>query len=121
MRRLFAATALSLAALALVVPETSAHPLGNFTINHYNGIRVSGESVVIDHVTDFAEIPTFTERHAMDADGDGAISTAESADYQTAACNSLAWTYYQAVKIFGSVAAVKQSDLDRAAALMPAA
>ncbi|WP_433367320.1 phospholipase [Actinoplanes sp. CA-142083] len=38
-----------------------------------------------------------------------------------AACNSLAWTYYQAVKIFGSVAAVKQSDLDRAAALLPAA
>ena len=53
---------------------------------------MSGESVVIDHVTDFAEIPTFTERHAMDADGDGAISTAESADYQLAACNSLAST-----------------------------
>ncbi|MEU5723353.1 phospholipase [Micromonospora sp. NPDC047738] len=31
------------------------------------------------------------------------------------ACTSLAWTYYQAVKNFGSVAAVKQADLDRAA------
>ncbi|TCB99147.1 phospholipase [Micromonospora zingiberis] len=31
------------------------------------------------------------------------------------ACYSLAWTYYQAVAIFGSVAAVQQSDLDRAA------
>ncbi|WP_027341788.1 phospholipase [Hamadaea tsunoensis] len=33
------------------------------------------------------------------------------------ACSSLAWTYYQAVKAFGSLAAVKQSDLDKAAAL----
>ncbi|WP_432900836.1 phospholipase [Micromonospora matsumotoense] len=31
------------------------------------------------------------------------------------ACTSLAWTYYQAVSIFGSVAAVSQADLDRAA------
>lgn len=35
------------------------------------------------------------------------------------ACNSLAWTYYQAVKAFGS-AAVTAADLDRAAALLPA-
>ncbi|MEU4478418.1 phospholipase [Micromonospora sp. NPDC023966] len=31
------------------------------------------------------------------------------------ACYSLAWTYYQAVSVFGSVAAVQQADLDRAA------
>ncbi|MEH0983732.1 phospholipase [Micromonospora sp. CPCC 205556] len=31
------------------------------------------------------------------------------------ACYSLAWTYYEAVSIFGSTAAVQQSDLDRAA------
>jgi hypothetical protein len=29
------------------------------------------------------------------------------------ACYSLAWTYYQAVRIFGSVASVSPSDLDR--------
>lgn len=34
------------------------------------------------------------------------------------ACNSLAWTYYQAVKNFGSVAAVKQADIDRAARML---
>jgi hypothetical protein len=34
------------------------------------------------------------------------------------ACNALAWTYYQAVKLFGSFAAVRQSDLDRAATLL---
>jgi len=29
-------------------------------------------------------------------------------------CYSLAWTYYEAVHLFGSLTAVKQSDLDRA-------
>jgi hypothetical protein len=34
------------------------------------------------------------------------------------ACYSLAWTYYQAVRTFGSVVAT-QADLDRAARLLP--
>ncbi|MEU8662433.1 phospholipase [Actinoplanes philippinensis] len=34
------------------------------------------------------------------------------------ACLSLAWTYYQAVSIFGSLASVDESDLDRAAELL---
>ena len=33
------------------------------------------------------------------------------------ACYSVAWTYYQAVHVFGSVASVRRADLDRAAAL----
>ncbi len=33
------------------------------------------------------------------------------------ACYSLAWTYYQAVRNFGTLAAVNQTDLDRAAEL----
>lgn len=36
-----------------------------------------------------------------------------------AACLSLAWTYYQAVSIFGSLSAVEQADIDRARRLMP--
>ncbi len=44
--------------LALAVPAAAlAHPLGNFTINHYSGIRVSPERIVIDQVFDLAEIP----------------------------------------------------------------
>ncbi|MBU2666041.1 phospholipase [Actinoplanes bogorensis] len=35
-----------------------------------------------------------------------------------AACYSLAWTYYQAVKLFGSLASVKQADIDKAATLI---
>ena len=33
------------------------------------------------------------------------------------ACDSLAWAYYQAVHVFGSLAAVSRSDLNRAATL----
>jgi hypothetical protein len=37
------------------------------------------------------------------------------------ACLSLAWTYYQAVRQFGTTAAVSKSDIDRAAAMKRAA
>ena len=44
--------------LALIVPAAAlAHPLGNFTINHYSGIRVSPGRIVVDQVFDLAEIP----------------------------------------------------------------
>jgi hypothetical protein len=43
--------------LALAVPAAAlAHPLGNFTINHYSGIRVSPERIAVDR-PDLAEIP----------------------------------------------------------------
>ncbi|MBM2617435.1 phospholipase [Actinoplanes sp. LDG1-06] len=35
-----------------------------------------------------------------------------------AACYSVAWAYYQAVHVFGSISLVRQADLDRAEALM---
>jgi hypothetical protein len=37
------------------------------------------------------------------------------------ACNSLAWTYYEAVHLFGSFAAVQQTDIDKAARMKSAA
>lgn len=40
----------------------SAHPLGNFTVNQYSGLRVTRTGVDVDLVVDFAEIPTFQER-----------------------------------------------------------
>ncbi len=35
------------------------------------------------------------------------------------ACTSLAWTYYQAVSVFGSVAAVQPADIDQARRMLP--
>jgi nickel/cobalt transporter (NicO) family protein len=45
---------------ALVVPATaSAHPLGNFTINRFSRVEVSGQRLYVRYVLDLAEIPTF--------------------------------------------------------------
>jgi len=38
-----------------------AHPMGNFSVSHYAGIRLEGNSVEIRYVIDEAEIPTFQE------------------------------------------------------------
>lgn len=38
-----------------------AHPMGNFSINHYSKIKISQESVEILYLVDMAEIPTYQE------------------------------------------------------------
>jgi nickel/cobalt exporter len=47
-----------LAALAVPV-AASAHPLGNFTINRFSRVEVSGHRLYVLYVLDLAEIPTF--------------------------------------------------------------
>src|ERR1700737_2738733 len=47
---------------SLLCPRLSfAHPMGNFTINHYSGIRINEGYVEIQYLIDMAEIPTFQE------------------------------------------------------------
>ena len=36
-----------------------AHPMGNFSINHYSKLVLEGQEIRIDYILDFAEIPTF--------------------------------------------------------------
>ena len=75
--------ALTLPALAL------AHPLGNFTINHYAGLRLEPDRVLLDVVIDQAEIPTFQARLAFDANGDGDVSAAEADAGRASECLGL--------------------------------
>ena len=49
----------------------SAHPLGNFTINHFARLEVGTERISIHYVVDMAEIPTFQTLQAADTDADG--------------------------------------------------
>ena len=45
---------------ALLAPAAaSAHPLGNFTINRFSRVEVSGHRLYVFYVLDMAEIPTF--------------------------------------------------------------
>ena len=77
--------------LALLIPAaTLAHPLGNFTINHFAAIRVAPDRVSLDVVIDRAEIPAFQEQQRLDTDRDGALSGAELAGQAAAGCQTLA-------------------------------
>ncbi len=54
-----------------------AHPLGNFTINHFARIEVGSEQIKLRYVIDMAEIPTFQELQAITANSDGTPSKVE--------------------------------------------
>ena len=83
-----AAAAIGLAVMAPAL--ASAHPLGNFTINHYAGIRVEPDRLILDVVIDQAEIPTFQEKLRIDTDGDGSVSDQEAEAERGTACSALA-------------------------------
>jgi ABC-type nickel/cobalt efflux system permease component RcnA len=67
-----------------------AHPLGNFTVSAYSGLRVGPDRLEVDHVVDMAEIPAFQTRQAIDADHDGTVAAAEAAAWRDRECPRLA-------------------------------
>src|SRR5215211_2495556 len=69
--------------------RAEAHPLGNFTINHYSRLEFADEKAHIDYVLDVAEIPTFQRKRQLDPNGDGKLSDAEARSYLDAELLSL--------------------------------
>ena len=54
------AALLAVAAAALLTAgSASAHPLGNFTVNRYAGIELSGDKAYVRYALDLAEIPAY--------------------------------------------------------------
>src|ERR1700761_5167593 len=47
--------------IAAIPRAANAHPMGNFSINHYTRIRAGTTAVELDYIIDMAEIPTFQE------------------------------------------------------------
>lgn len=81
-----------LAALGLLIalPATvSAHPLGNFTINHFARVTVATHEIRVLYVVDMAEIPTVSERQRIDTDDNGDITSAETDEYLADAARQL--------------------------------
>jgi ABC-type nickel/cobalt efflux system permease component RcnA len=67
MRRLIV---LFVAGLALAAAGTAAaHPLGNFTVNRFTAIELSGSRIYLHEVLDLAEIPTFQEKGRVRSPG----------------------------------------------------
>jgi ABC-type nickel/cobalt efflux system permease component RcnA len=44
-----------------MAPATFAHPMGNFSINHYSKIIPGAHAIEVDYIIDMAEIPTFQQ------------------------------------------------------------
>ncbi|MEA2577521.1 MAG: nickel/cobalt transporter (NicO) family protein [Chloroflexota bacterium] len=83
------ALVLALLAVVLVPVAVAAHPLGNFTINHYAEIRIEPDRVLLDVVIDKAEIAAFQARQGFDLDGDGSVSDEEIDAGRVSGCADL--------------------------------
>jgi len=84
--------AIGLATTVGGAPQASAHPLGNATVNHYDGLQLFADHIADTAVVDVAEIPTLQRAPLIDTNGDGTISAAEAAGYADAQCRTLAAT-----------------------------
>jgi ABC-type nickel/cobalt efflux system permease component RcnA len=59
-----------------------AHPLGNFTVNHYSRLELNGDTLAIRYVLDLAEIPSVQEERSLDQGGTGHIAQARWDTYK---------------------------------------
>ena len=80
-----------LCALGLLAAPSAAaaHPLGNFTVNHFNGLTLHPDRIDLHAVIDLAEIPTVQERPTVDGNGDGTVSPAEADAYADRQCGAV--------------------------------
>ena len=53
-----------LAVVLLAAAPLVAHPMGNFSVNHYSGITLTRSQIELLYIIDMAEIPTFQELQA---------------------------------------------------------
>ncbi|MFD5520125.1 nickel/cobalt transporter [Streptomyces sp. NPDC127066] len=111
-RRAAAVAGVALFLSGAAAPLAQAHPLGNFSINHYTGFTVHPGRVDVLAVTDSAEIPTLQAATSVDTDHDGGQSASERAAWAAARCadtagrlsvttpRRLAWTVDSAAFVY---------------------
>jgi ABC-type nickel/cobalt efflux system permease component RcnA len=68
---------LPVAIVVCLFVDVAAHPLGNFTINHYARVESGAGAAHIRYIVDLAEVPAFQESQKADLDGDGNLTEAE--------------------------------------------
>jgi nickel/cobalt transporter (NicO) family protein len=97
MRRLVSLGLVTAGAIAIVLAlpgkaalAQPAHPLGNFSVNQALALDLYPHRIAVTATVDLAELPTLQERSAVDANGDGTVSSAESAAYNSRICNAMA-------------------------------
>src|SRR5919205_2293426 len=90
MKRLLPLLVLATAVLAGAPAPAAAHPMGNFSINHYTAIMVASGGVRLLYVIDMAEIPTFQELGDLNAGHRAHLSPVQRAAYLSGKARDLA-------------------------------
>ncbi|PZS37990.1 MAG: High-affinity nickel-transporter, partial [Pseudonocardiales bacterium] len=83
---------LGLAAVLVVGPLAGtalAHPLGNFTVNHYDGLTLLRDHVTDRAIVDIAEIPTLQDKPLADTNGDDVIGATERSAFAARECTQV--------------------------------
>ena len=90
MSRRLAGVLLAAAAVVLVSATAAlAHPLGNFTVNTYSGLRVEPDGVRVDFVVDMAEIPALQTSQQIGHEAGGRSASLRRRAYELAECRRL--------------------------------
>ncbi|WP_089114189.1 nickel/cobalt transporter [Streptomyces sp. SS07] len=84
-----AAGALVAVASVASAPAATAHPLGNFSVNHHTGLVLRPDRIDAHIVVDHAEISALQERSGIDTDHDGKVSDDESRVHAEKTCSDL--------------------------------
>ena len=87
--RLIAAPVLAATLVAVLAGVTSAHPLGNATVNRSVTLSVAANAIEVRYTIDMAEVPAFVEIAAIDADHDGMLEDAEHAAHAASTCDEV--------------------------------
>lgn len=87
--RLSAALLAGLCLALATAHAADAHPLGNFTVNHYTGLVLRPDRIDAVVVIDRAEIAAAQEVADIDTNRDGAIDPSESRAYARGECGTL--------------------------------
>ncbi|MDX6350496.1 MAG: nickel/cobalt transporter (NicO) family protein [Streptomyces sp.] len=88
--RFGAVLAAGAALLMLPTAVASAHPLGNFTVNRYDGLVAGSARLTVDHVEDLAEIPAAQAKPVIDTNEDNALSPSELTAWADTRCAAAA-------------------------------
>ena len=74
----------------LLASGANAHPMGNFSINHYAHFDAQRSQLSLRYIVDYAEIPTSERQQQLDSNGDGTVSQSEKTSFLRSETASLA-------------------------------
>ncbi len=99
-------------AILVFARAAQAHPMGNFSINHYARFTAQDGDLKLRYILDFAEIPAADQMAKLDANGDNVVSATEKSAYLQSAVPQ--FTDALSLQINGAKVAIRarKSDLE---------